>query len=102
MKAEHTNEAVQLLAGAWQIGILLTGLPDHCQPRNAAEAYRIQDLLTEELDFPVGGWKVGATSAAVRKVLKTRVPFAGRIFATRVFDSGTTLPANAYPMRGLE
>jgi 2-keto-4-pentenoate hydratase len=102
MKAEHTKEAVQLLAGAWQIGILLPGLPDHCRPRTAAEAYRIQDKLAEELDFPVGGWKVGATGAAARKVLKTRVPFAGRVFATRMFENGTTLPATAYPMRGLE
>jgi 2-keto-4-pentenoate hydratase len=102
MKAEHTKEAVRLLAGAWQIGLLLPELPAHCRPRNAAEAYRVQDLLAGELDFPVGGWKIGCTSAAARKVLKCRGPFAGRVFTTRMFESGVSLPDSAYPMRGLE
>ena len=102
MKAEYTNEAVRLLAGAWQIGLLLPELPAHCRPRNAAEAYRIQDLLVEELGFPVGGWKIGCTGAVARKILKTRRPFAGRIFSTRMFESGVGLPDSAYPMRGLE
>lgn len=102
MKHEQAMAAVALLADAWQIGITLTELPDSCRPRTAAEAYRIQDLLTEELGFPVAGWKIGCTSAVARKILKARGPFAGRIFATRVFESGVTLPASAYPMRGLE
>jgi len=102
MKAEYTKEAVRLLAGAWQTGLLLPALPAHCRPRNASEAYRIQDLLTEELDFPVGGWKIGCTSAAARKILKSRAPFAGRVFTTRMFESGVNLPDSAYPMRGLE
>jgi 2-keto-4-pentenoate hydratase len=96
------KEALRLLAGTWQIGLLLPELPVHCRPRNAAEAYRIQDLLAEELDFPVGGWKIGCTSAAARKILKSRGPFAGRIFTTRMFESGVSLPDSAYPMRGLE
>lgn len=102
MKAEHTQEAVGLLAEAWQIGIKLEALPEHCRPRNAAEAYRIQDKLAEELGFPLGGWKIGCTGAVARKILKSRGPFAGRVFATRMFESGTSLPALAYPMRGLE
>jgi 2-keto-4-pentenoate hydratase len=102
MKAEHTKEAVRLLTGAWQVGLLLPELPAHCRPRSAAEAYRIQDLLAEELDFPVGGWKIGCTSAAARKILKSRGPFAGRVFTTRMFESGVSLPDTAYPMRGLE
>ena len=102
MKAEHTKEAAHLLAGAWQIGLLLPELPAPCRPRNAAEAYRIQDQRAEELDFPVGGWKIGCTSAAARKILKSRGPFAGRVFSTRMFESGISLPDTAYPMRGLE
>jgi 2-keto-4-pentenoate hydratase len=102
MKSEHTADAVQLLAEAWQVGSPLAGLPERCRPRNAAEAYRIQDLLAEELGIPVGGWKIGCTSAAARKILKSRGPFAGRIFAPRIFESGVGLPGSAYPMRGLE
>ncbi|HEX2114663.1 MAG TPA: hydratase, partial [Alphaproteobacteria bacterium] len=96
------SEAVLRLADAWQIGNLLPELPVYCRPRTSAEAYRIQDLLAEELGVPVGGWKIGCTSAAARKILKSRGPFAGRIFAPRIFESGVTLPGSAYPMRGLE
>ena len=102
MKREQTADAVQLLAEAWQVGTLLPALPERCRPRNAAEAYRIQDLLTEELGIPVGGWKIGCTGAVARKILKSRGPFAGRIFAPRIFESGMGLPGSAYPMRGLE
>ena len=102
MKSEQAQEAAERLAEAWRIGILLPELHEECRPRNAAEGYRIQDLLAEELGFPVGGWKIGCTSAIARKILKARGPFAGRVFATRIFDSGTILPATAYPMRGLE
>lgn len=102
MKHDRGLRAVLLLADAWQVGVKLPPLPDECRPRNAREAYRIQDKLAAELDFPVGGWKIGCTSTAARRVLKSRGPFAGRVFATRIFDSGVTLPATAYPMRGLE
>ena len=102
MKSEHAKAAASLLAEAWQIGTLLHELPEEWRPRNAAEAYRIQDLLAEELTFPVGGWKIGCTSAVARKIMNARGPFAGRVFATRIFPSGTTLPATAYPMRGIE
>src|SRR3712207_2806612 len=102
MKREHLNEAVMCPADAWQIGNLLPELPAYCRPRNAVEAYRIQDLLAEELGVPVGGWKIGCTGAVARKILKSRGPFAGRIFAPRIFESGVTLPGSAYPMRGLE
>jgi 2-keto-4-pentenoate hydratase len=102
MKNEFSREAAAILAEAWQVGHLLTELPEHCRPRNAAEAYRIQDLLAEELGVPVGGWKIGCTSPAARKIMKSRGPFAGRIFAPRIFESGITLPAGSYPTRGLE
>jgi 2-oxo-3-hexenedioate decarboxylase/2-keto-4-pentenoate hydratase len=102
MKLEHAKFAASLLAEAWQIGTLLRELPEEARPRSAAEAYRIQDLLAEELGFPLGGWKIGCTSAAARKILKARGPFAGRVFATRMFESGVTLSATGYPMRGLE
>ncbi|MBI3451882.1 MAG: hydratase, partial [Rhodospirillales bacterium] len=102
MKNEAARQAASLLAEAWQMGMTLRELPEPCRPRTAAEAYRVQDLLTAELDFPVGGWKIGCTSAVARRLLKARGPFAGRIFASRIFDSGVTLPSAGYRVRGLE
>lgn len=102
MKRDAAAAAAERLADAWQIGTLLPELPEHCRPRSAADGYRIQDLLAERLDFPVGGWKIGCTSAAARRILKSRGPFAGRVFASRMFDSGAVIPSTAYPLRGLE
>jgi 2-keto-4-pentenoate hydratase len=102
MNRDQAKTAADLLAVAWDGGAPLRELPEHCRPRGAADGYRIQDLLAERLGFAVGGWKIGCTSAVARKILKTRGPFAGRVFAGRIFDSGTTVPAAAYPMRGLE
>jgi 2-keto-4-pentenoate hydratase len=102
MKHDRAQAAAGRLADAWQTGITLPHLPLECRPRNAADGYQIQDLLAAELGFPVGGWKIGCTSAAARRILKSRGPFAGRIFAGRIFMSGATVPSSGYPMRGLE
>lgn len=102
MKHERAQRAVGLLADAWQTGTTLKQLPPECRPRDTADGYQIQDMLAVELGFPVGGWKIGCTSAVARRILKSRGPFAGRVFAGRIFMSGATLPATGYPMRGLE
>lgn len=102
MKIQNAKAAADLLAEAWQMGMTLAELPSVVRPRNPAEGYRVQDLLTAELALPVGGWKIGGTAAAARRILKARGPFAGRIFAQRVFESGAMLPAAGYRLRGLE
>lgn len=102
MKPALAKAAVGFLTEAWRMGMTLRELPLKCRPRNAAEAYRLQDLLTAELGVPVGGWKIGCTSLAARRIMKARGPFAGRVLAPRIFASGVTLPAAGYRMRGLE
>jgi 2-keto-4-pentenoate hydratase len=94
--------AARLLADAWRTGTRLAGLSEACRPRSAADGYRIQDLVADRLGEAVGGWKIGCTSAVARRILKSRGPFAGRVFTSRIFDSGAVIPGAAYPMRGLE
>ncbi len=91
-----------MLAEAWRTGTTLDALPRESRPRSAAEAYRIQDVFARAVGEPIAGWKVGCTSAAVRKILKTRTPFYGRVFASRLFASGVTLGGASYKLRGLE
>lgn len=102
MKQEALARAVAWLAEAWRMGTPLPALPDGHRPRTAAEGMRLQDALAKELEFEVGGWKVGCSSKYAQKLLKTRGPFAGRVFAARIYDSGATLPGAAYHLRGLE
>jgi 2-keto-4-pentenoate hydratase len=99
MKAEAASEAAAYLARAWQIGLTLPQLPPECRPRTMADGMQIQDALAAELDFPVAGWKVGCTSKYAQRYLKIKQPIAGRVFATRVFDSGVVLPSR---VRGIE
>jgi 2-keto-4-pentenoate hydratase len=102
MTQEGVKAAVAYLVEAWQMGTPLRELPEEGRPKSLVEAYRLQDKLAEALGFDVGGWKVGATGAVARKLLKARGPFAGRVFAARIVDSGVTLPGAAYRVRGLE
>jgi 2-keto-4-pentenoate hydratase len=101
MKHEDVRAAASLLTEAWKAGTTLAALPEAIRPRSAADGYRIQDLLADGLG-PVAGWKIGCTSAVARRILKSRGPFAGRVFASRVFESGAVLPSAEYRMRGLE
>ncbi len=102
MNRAQVGEAAGWLAEAWRSGLRLAELPASCRPKTPADGYRIQDALTAELGIPVGGWKVGATGPAARKMLGARGPFAGRVLAPRILESGVALPPGIYPTRGLE
>lgn len=60
----HTDigTAARLLLSARANGTELPGLPPECVPRDAGEAYAIQDAVNAAMG-PVGGWKVGAKGA---------------------------------------
>jgi 2-keto-4-pentenoate hydratase len=99
MKPEAAKAAAAYLADAWRIGYTLPELPSECRPRTMADGMQIQDAVVAELDFPLGGWKVGCTSRHAQRYLKITQPIAGRVFATRMFDSGVALPCG---LRGIE
>ena len=102
MKKAKIEDAARILAEAWRTGTPLAALPEDCRPKTAAEAYAVQDAAAAALAQKVVGWKVGATGQMARKLLKTRLPFAGRVYASRVHRDGATIPSGAHPMRGLE
>jgi 2-keto-4-pentenoate hydratase len=102
MKRDAADTAASLLTEAWQVGTMLDELPAACRPKTVRDGMQVQDALVAALDLPVAGWKIGCTSKAAQRILKTRAPFPGRVFAPRVFDSGVVLPASGYGMRGIE
>jgi 2-keto-4-pentenoate hydratase len=63
MLKEHCEEAARLLCGA-RAGPPVHELPTMCRPQSDAEAYEIQDAVIRHLGETIGGWKVGAGSAA--------------------------------------
>jgi len=100
--AARTAPAVDLLVEAFSYGNRLDRIPEACRPRTLAEAYGVQARLVETLAIETAGWKIGCTSEAARKILKSDGPFAGRVFLPRCFASGANIPNHSYPMRGLE
>ena len=77
-------------------------LPDSCRPSNSAEAYEIQDHLSQTLGSAVIGWKVGATNAKAQDTLGTDAPFSGRMLDSITFDSPVSLKFNDFFSPGIE
>jgi len=63
MLKEHCEEAARLLCAA-RGGAPVHELPPSCRPQSDADAYEIQDAVVRQLGETIGGWKVGAASAA--------------------------------------
>ena len=74
-------------------------LPDSCRPSNSAEAYEIQDHLSQTLGSAVIGWKVGATNAKAQETLSTDAPFSGRMLDSITFDSPVSLKLMTFFLR---
>ena len=63
MLKEHCEEAARLLCAA-RGGAPVHELPLNCRPQSDADAYEIQEAVVRQLGETIGGWKVGAASAA--------------------------------------
>jgi 2-keto-4-pentenoate hydratase len=63
MLSDHVEEAARLLCAA-RHGPPVHELPQSCRPQSDADAYQIQDAVIRQLGETIGGWKVGAGSAA--------------------------------------
>jgi 2-keto-4-pentenoate hydratase len=63
MLRDHVEEAARLLCAA-RGGAPVHELPQSCRPQCDADAYEIQDAVIRHLGATIGGWKVGAATAA--------------------------------------
>lgn len=64
----------------------------------AADVHRLAAAARAAVDWPLAGWKIGATSPNARRVMQTDEPFFGPVFAPRVLKSGASvaLPAGLF------
>jgi len=88
---EHLSLAATRLAEAWQHDRHLSNLELALQPKNRGEAYAVQALLVEQINEPIFGWKIAATSEGGQRHINVGAPLAGRLFASRVLPDGATL-----------
>lgn len=109
MSDDRAERAAALLMEASETGRPITDFPADCQPRSAAEAYDIQDLVARRRG-PIVAWKVGAASpggavsfAPIFTLIASpaNIPAAGlRLFgveAELAFRLARDLPARAIP-----
>ena len=92
MTPEQISAAAKALARAWTQNTLAQ-LPAGWSPSNRQEAFAIQDALIAELNEPVGAFKVGATSPAVRRLDNHDGAIPGIILASQVHLSPVQLPS---------
>jgi 2-keto-4-pentenoate hydratase len=94
MLKQHCEEAARLLCAA-RGGAPVHELPPSCRPQSDADAYEIQDAVILRLGEAVGGWKVGAASAAASA-------FCAPIYMRMIRPSPATYDAAELRLIGIE
>ncbi len=102
MTPEAVQEAAQALISARRNQEAIPGLPESCQPANAAEGLEIQAAALAESGEVPAGYKIGATSVRAQKALQVSEPFSGRLLQSKIFNSPANLLGAAFIFRLLE
>jgi 2-keto-4-pentenoate hydratase len=97
MRDDQLREAGRRLAAAWLGATSVETFPNEFRARSRAEAYVVQDEMARVIGQRVVGWKLGATSPAVRRLEGHDGPIIGRVFESVAFDSPAELPAARFP-----
>jgi 2-keto-4-pentenoate hydratase len=97
MAEDRIQTAARLLGQAWLAPGKVAAFDDDLRPKTREEAYAIQDAMAAVINKPVAGWKLGATSLAMRAKAGHDGPIIGRIFEEVMFTSPVTLPMARFP-----
>lgn len=106
MDAAKLEKAAEWLARARQNGTAVSEMPAELKPATADEGYAIQRGVRQKM-IAAGkgkliGWKVGATTAPMQKLLNLPGPAAGPILASAEMTSPATLKFADYRKVGIE
>jgi 2-keto-4-pentenoate hydratase len=81
-------------------------LPDELRPRDAAEAYVVQDQLHGLLEQggrgPIGAHKIGCTTTVMQEYLSIPSPCAGGVLAAAMHRSPSEFPQAGFQQLGVE
>lgn len=89
-------QAAHLLVEARRTGTPVRELPDSCKPKSADDVNAIIDAVTDQLDEPIGGWKIGFLYSPRQK------PIICPLFKSRLFDSPARVPLSLTPSLRIE
>ena len=87
MDMTSQRELSQLLAALRREGRQQSGLDPRLVPPDKETAYRVAEMVAEDLGWPVAGWKIAAMKEEMQKALRTDQPIYGRVFAPMVKTS---------------
>jgi len=106
MAVDRLEEAAKRLAEARLERRLFDHLPDHCRPKDEAEAYAIQDrlhsLLVAAGHGRLVGKKIGCTTDVMQRYLNIPNPCAGGLFDSTLIGGEGRLRYNAFRRVGVE
>ena len=103
MGLEEQADLASALARAWRSCGTIEAWPSKGRPTTRAEAYHIQDAMADALGETVVGWKVGATSAKMRKLDGHDDVIPGRMFASTTWEGAKVdLPSGRFPRARVE
>ena len=79
----------------------LIELPSSCRPRDAGEAYAVQDRLVAMIGAPAG-YKVAFTNRAIQRQMGVVEPASGRLIVGRVLESPARIDVSRLFRVGVE
>lgn len=92
MREDRIAEVADMLACAWRDGTSIEALSEALMPGDLAEAAAMQRAAAERLGQAVVGWKVAGQPG----------PMVGRVFSSRLFLAGATLPGHLFRIPHVE
>jgi 2-keto-4-pentenoate hydratase len=100
------EEAARRIVEARIARVAFPGLPAGLQPRSAAAAYDLQDMVRDQL-IAAGfgrlvGYKIGGTTPVMQRYLNIDHPCSGNILAKGLMRAGATLAPASYVRPGVE
>ncbi len=106
MTPAERAEAARWISSRRIAGSSLADIPSSLRPSDAEEGYAVARLVRERLTQAgrgeLVGWKVGATTPAMQKLLNVPGPCAGAMLASGRFVSPARVKARHYVRIGIE
>lgn len=87
MDFSRQRELARHLADLRREGRQQSGLEERLVPPDADTAYRIAQMVEEELGWDVVGWKIAGMKPGLQRQLRISAPIYGRVFAPQIKTS---------------
>lgn len=87
MDLSRQRELAHHLATLRREGRQQSGLDEQLVPPDADTAYRVAQMVEEELGWDVVGWKIAGMKSGLQRQLRISSPIYGRVFAPLIITS---------------